>query len=189
MSVPLTPTFYLRATGWTPTSRAHPAMKWMEYYTTTIIDGRAFTKPSTDPTTFFTADAVLVTSAGVTVTGAAEKWAALRQIYGPFLANYHEPLELFCIEKEDGSGWEMLGRANLYVKIPGEKGDGEKGAKSGDGREWDAVVVSAFRFEYVKDQGAEGGIKLARSEIFSDPMPAVGVMLKRGVIKAEDLLK
>ncbi|KAF2813556.1 uncharacterized protein BDZ99DRAFT_474189 [Mytilinidion resinicola] len=186
MSFPLTPTFHLRQTGWSATTRAHPAMKWMEHYTTTIIDARAFTDPSTDPSTFFTPGAVLVTSAGVTVTGAAAKWAALRDIYGPFVANYHEPRELFCVEKEDLSGWEMLGRANLYVKIPREKGAGEQGVRSADGREWDAVVVSAFRFEYVK---VDGGIKLARSEIFSDPMPAVGVMLKRGVVRAEVLLK
>lgn len=191
MSYKNTPVFHHRSTGWDATTRSHPAMKWMEHYTTTAIDKREFMSDSANPSNYFTPDATLVTSAGVTVTGTKEKFVELARIYGPFVAHYHEPQELFCYEMEDGKGWEMMGRADVYVEVPKGQGKHDGGSqgekvKSGDGREWDAMMPSAFRFEYVKD-GEE--IRLRKSEIFSDPMPALGLLLKRGVVKPEDLLK
>lgn len=57
------------------------------------------------------------------------------------------------------------------------------------GRKWDVEAPSAFHFTVFKDSGAKhGGIKLKRSKVFSDTAPVVVEMLKRGILKPEQLL-
>jgi hypothetical protein len=45
-----------------------------------------------------------------------------------------------------------------------------------------------FQFEYVKDASASGGFKMSKNRSFSDPTPAVVEMIKRGMLKPEQLL-
>lgn len=78
----------------------------------------------------------------------------------------------------------MFGIANLWWTLA-TPGDQQK-VKDTNGKEWDGATPGAFRFEYVKDGE---GVKLKRTEIFSDPSQALVYMLKRGMLKADDLMK
>ncbi|OCK75302.1 hypothetical protein K432DRAFT_362330 [Lepidopterella palustris CBS 459.81] len=183
MSFPTKPTFVYSGT-WSAESRAHPAMKWMENYTINVIDAKKFDIPATE---YHVPSFTLQKSDGTIIEGAEKAWASNKETYAPFPAHMHEPQYLFCTETENG--WQMMGRANLFVELPGQPGTGEKKVKSVSGKEWDAVMPSAFHFEYVKDKDGVDGIKLAKTEIFSDPFPALRLMLKRGVIKPENILQ
>lgn len=77
----------------------------------------------------------------------------------------------------------MFGVAHLWWTLAAP-GDSAK-VKDASGKEWDGVTPGAFKFDYVKEGGS---IKLVRTEIFSDPSQAMVYMLKRGMIKPEDLL-
>jgi hypothetical protein len=52
----------------------------------------------------------------------------------------------------------------------------------------DEAIVAMFQFEYVKDASASGGFKMSKNRSFSDPTPAVVEMIKRGMLKPEQLL-
>lgn len=69
----------------------------------------------------------------------------------------------------------MFGLATLWwnLAVPG---DGAKG-KDSEAKEWDGAIPSALRFEYEKEGS---GVKLQRTEIYSDPSAALVAMLKRG---------
>jgi hypothetical protein len=131
-----------------------------------------------------TNDHKLHKSTGEVVSGGDASFASLKnEIYAPLKDHLHDPQYVVCWEVENG--WEMLGVATLYynLAVPGE---GNK-VKGRQGKEWDGAIPSAFDFRYVKQ--SDGGIKLSRTAIFSDPTAAVVGMLKRGMMKPEDLLK
>lgn len=65
-------------------------------------------------------------------------------------------------------------------------GDGIK-IKDKFGKEWDGAGPGAYDFQFTKQ--ADGGIKVSKIAMFLDPTAAVVMMLKRGMMKAEDLLK
>ena len=48
-------------------------------------------------------------------------------------------------------------------------------------------MLAAFRFTYHK--GGKDGVELAKTEIYGDPSAAVVQMLKRGMMKPEQLLQ
>jgi hypothetical protein len=45
-----------------------------------------------------------------------------------------------------------------------------------------------FQFEYVKDASGPEGFKMSKNTSFSDPTPAIVEMIKRGMLKPEQLL-
>ncbi|KAF2472086.1 uncharacterized protein BDR25DRAFT_313281 [Lindgomyces ingoldianus] len=182
MTFPTQPVFVYEGT-WSAEMRAHPAMDWMYNFTSNIFDNRAWDIPTEQ---YLTEDFVLKKSDGTEVHGREAAWAADKALYAPFTAHKHEPRGLMCAENAEG--WEMVGRANLYVNLPGAPSEGEKKVKDLDGKEWDAVCAGMFRFLYVKDESGFQGIKLKRTEVCSDPLPALGLMLKRGVVTPEQLL-
>ena len=75
--------------------------------------------------------------------------------------------------------------ATLYWNLVAP-GEGAK-VKGRDGKEWDGATPAAFNFRYVKQ--SDGGIRLGKSVTFGDPTSAVVMMLKRGMMKPEDLMK
>ena len=79
----------------------------------------------------------------------------------------------------------MLGVATLHWKLV-VAADGSK-VNDNTSKDWDGAGPAAFKFEYVKQ--SDGGIKLGSTEIFADPTAAMVTMLKRGMLKPEDLLK
>lgn len=91
-----------------------------------------------------------------------------------------------CVaEKVDG--WEFVGEATLFIDLPKE---GIKKAVDLEGRRWDLGVECMFRFNFVKDWTAKhDGIRIRSMQIYSDSGPVVGEMLRRGIMKTEDLVR
>jgi hypothetical protein len=75
----------------------------------------------------------------------------------------------------------MIGVANFYFKLQGGPGNA---VKDPQGEQWDGVGPGGFHFNYVKDGS---GIKLKQTRIFSDPSPALKLMLQAGALNGEQL--
>jgi len=81
----------------------------------------------------------------------------------------------------------MTGIATLYADLPVP--GGEKQHTDPEGNKWDLGSDAMFKFEYVKDSSAKhGGLLLKSSSIYADSGAAMAEMLKRGMIKPEQLL-
>lgn len=81
----------------------------------------------------------------------------------------------------------MLGVATLYWNLHVSAKDGGAKVKSTNGKEWDGAGPAAYSFHYVK-QG-DGGIRLSKTAIYANPTAAMVTMMKRGMMKPEDLVK
>jgi len=137
--------------------------------------------------TLMTPDHQLVRTTGQKHSGASECIDALyKDIYAPFAKWAHVPYHIICYEVDEG--WEMMGLAMLWwsLAVPGKQEGGGEKVKDGEGVEWDGCNPAAFNFRYKRDGE---GIRLAKTEIAADPTVAVAAMLKRGMMKAEDLIK
>lgn len=136
---------------------------------------------------FMADDHFLVRTTGQKDHGAKASLDALsNEVYAPFAKYTHIPNHLITYEVDDG--WEMMGYATLYwnLAVPGKTESGDGKVKDAQGREWDGANPAAFNFRYRK---VDGGIRLCKTEIAADPTSAVVGMLKRGMMKAEDLMK
>lgn len=134
-----------------------------------------------------TDDHLLIRTTGQKHTGAQASVEALyNDIYAPFAKWAHIPYHMITYEVEDG--WEMMGLATLYWKlaVPGKTEDSGSKVKDKEGNEWDGANHAAYNFRY-KKVGDE--IRLAKTEIAADPTAVTVEMLKRGMMKPEDLLK
>jgi hypothetical protein len=111
---------------------------------------------------------------------------AALEMYAPFSAHKHEPSGPICCW-ETANGWEMLGQATLFADLPVP--GGAKVHKDLSGKEWDLAMPGMFHFEYVKDKEAKyDGIRMKAQRTFSDSAPAMVEMIKRGMVKPEQLL-
>jgi hypothetical protein len=183
MSIFKTPCF-IHHGSWDDELRSHPALKWMEWYTKEIIDARKFDEYSATDAGH-TPDFVFQKSTGEVISGADKAWAGVKEVYAPFSAQVHDPQ--FLVSWETENGWEMFGIADLWYNLAAPPSEGEKRVKGIHGEEWDGVLPSAFKFNYVK--GGKHGVQLARTEVYSDPSAALVRMLKRGMVKPEDLVQ
>jgi hypothetical protein len=130
----------------------------------------------------FSADFTLVKPDGSSHTGNAPAFKESKSMYQFFTSEFHEPY--FLVTWETPDGWDMIGQAHLFANLPGEATPQEEKVKDLQGREWDVKIPGAFVFQYVKQEGApHDGIVLKRTEIMSDSMPAVQLLMARGVIK------
>jgi len=178
MSYPRTQAF-IHNGYWDEETRAHPAMKWMEAYT---LDMESHTF---DPK-WYTSDFSLHKADGRVFNGLEGALVGLRETYAPLPKHFHEPYYLSCIETQDG--WEMLGQARAYAILPGKPAIDEVKVKDNiHGLEWDIALPAAFKFRYVKDTNGPDGILMSRTELMSDSGPALKRLLKRGVLKWQDL--
>lgn len=81
----------------------------------------------------------------------------------------------------------MVGTAWMFADLP--VSGGAKQQTDATGKSWDLKLPGMFHFEYVKDSGAKhGGIAIKSTKVYSDSGPAVVEMLKRGMVKPEQLL-
>ncbi|KAK5170611.1 uncharacterized protein LTR77_005200 [Saxophila tyrrhenica] len=165
--------------SWDDETRSHPAMKWMEDYTKSVVDSKAW-QTDTSPLEHHTPDFHLQRSNGTITQGAEAAWSALAEIYGPFAAHKHDPEFLLTFDVEDG--WRMIGVANVFFKFAGSDGGA---ITDPQGEKWDGVSPAAFSFRYVKEGE---GIKLKETKIFSDPSPALKLMLQDGALDGEHLV-
>jgi hypothetical protein len=178
-TAPTTPAFVHRGT-WDETTRKHPAMKWMEAF------NKDFDTHGPSPK-WYTADASFQKADGTEFHGREQVMVANKELYGSLTSYFHEPYFVTCNETEDG--YEMLGQAKLFANLPGKPSAGERKVKDKSGKEWDMSIPGAFHFWYVNDEKAENGLGIAikRTEIMSDGSVPMGIMLKRGLISAQDL--
>jgi hypothetical protein len=178
-SAPTKPAF-VHSGYWDPTTRKHPAMKWMEAF------NKDFDANGVNPK-WYTADASIQKADGTEFYGREGVIAVARELYGPFTSYFHEPYFVMCSETDDG--YEMLGQAKLFANLPGAPAAGECKVKDKSGKEWDLSVPAAMHFWYVNDEKAENGLGMAikRTEIMSDGSVPMGIMLKRGLISSKDL--
>ncbi|ETI29505.1 hypothetical protein G647_01958 [Cladophialophora carrionii CBS 160.54] len=178
MSVPTQPAF-IHVGTWDDETRKHPAMKWMEDYTRNFNKRADWGKDECD---WFSADFTLVKPDGSSHTGNAQAFKESKSMYQFFTSESHEPYLLVTWETKDG--WNMIGQAHLFANLPGQATPQEKKVKDLQGREWDVKIPGAFVFHYVRQSGAaHDGIVLKRTEIMSDSLPAVQMLMARGVIK------
>jgi hypothetical protein len=178
-SVATKPAFIHHGT-WDETTRKHPAMKWMEQETLDFDTHNFSPKWFSKDFTFHKAD-------GTIFSGREKALEAMRELYGPLTAHFHEPYFLVCTEADDG--WDMIGQAKMFANLAGNPAPGEKKVKDLQGREWDMGIPGGFHFHYLKDPSAEngGGMVINKAEFMSDSGVPMGIMLKRGLIQAKDL--
>ena len=95
MSFP-TQNAFVHTGDWDDETRKQPAMKWMEQYTRTQIDGRGFMKGAS-PNEWHVSDFVLQKSDGTRREGADKTNETLTEIYGLFSGGHkHEPTLVVC---------------------------------------------------------------------------------------------
>lgn len=181
MSYPTIPAYQTHAKGAGPLSREHPVLDFL------IDHQKAFDKGNmkNEPYTVFHADDFVFTKSDGTVLPPGEaSWKGWLEGYAPFIEHFHEA-RYACIYELDGV-WEMVGFANVYANlaVPGEKTKTDL-----SGRQWDVIVPGAFLFTCVKDPTGPKGFKVKTMTLFGDGVPVVGEMIKRGMVKPEDLAK
>lgn len=181
MSYPTKQTFVATTKGWDDV-RVHPAIAWMEKFTyawdAKEINESNWSDWQTDDTVFQAPNG--------DIGKGAQAVAVAQAIYAPFAAHKHEPDgSISCWETEDG--WEMMGQATVFADLP-VPGD-PKTKKDLSGRAWDLSLPGMFHFKYVKDKSAKhDGIKMKMQKTYSDSGAAMIEMIKRGMVKPEQLL-
>ena len=183
MSVSTRPAFIHWGT-WDDETRRHPAMKWMEDYTAFYNARSDWDQDTSD---WLSPDFTLVKPDGTVFADHKQAFKESKAMYQFFTKEFHEPYFLVCWENDQG--WQMFGQAHMFANLPGNPSAGEQKVKDLQGREWDVKIPGAFNFVYAKNPGAaHGGIEMTKAEIMSDSGPAVVNLLKRGVLKPEQLL-
>ena len=177
---PTTPAFIVRCNGWDEKVLAHPIMRYLKSQTAAWDSGEAKKSTYTD---WMTEDVTYRQSDGITVSGEAA-FKAMLEKYAPLAAHEHEPRMGVVWETKDG--WEMIGEAMLFADLPVP--GGEKKHASASGRKWDIGVPGVFRFIFVKDNKAKHGYRTKRQEVNADSVPIMMEMIKRGMVKPEQLL-
>ncbi|KAI4178882.1 MAG: hypothetical protein L6R41_008161 [Letrouitia leprolyta] len=188
MSFPTTPVFVYQGSkpGFTSELTAHPAGAWLQKYTEAALDGRQW-EQATDYSEWHTDDYTIEKTDGSVVQGGKEAWTqGAPDMFKPFKAHRHVPNMAVVMDIPDG--YMMLTQANVYGKLhapsPAPK------VQDHDGNEWDVMTPGAFRFTFKKDGGAQhDGLKMQSTSIFLDTAPTMGLMLKSGMLKPEDLGK
>lgn len=111
-------------------------------------------------------------------------WKGWLEGYGPFMEHFHEA-QYVCIYERNG-GLEMVGLADIYANLPVP---GEKTKTDASGCQWDVLVLGALLFNCVKDPVDPKGFNVKSMTLFGDGVPAVGEMMKRGMLKPVNLSK
>jgi hypothetical protein len=155
-------------------------MKFLQQLTFAWDSGKAKTEPYTE---WSTEDVKYRKSNGETSTGQAA-FDAMLEMYAPLAAHEHEPKHVVVWETTDG--WVVFGEATLFADLPVP--GGEKKYSNVSGRKWDLAVPGVFRFTFVKDEGSKHGYKTKGQEVSADSAPIMIEMIKRGMVKPEQLL-
>lgn len=192
MSYPTKPAF-IHSGGWSAETRAHPALKFLEEYAASHFDQQAWN--TNHFSEWHHSDWHLTKADNTVVSGGHEVWTeGIPSIYGPFAGHLHDPTFLIVWDTEEG--YEMIGEANVFLDLnvaEEDKGADESGTtkeKDSNGKEWDALMPGSFHFWFAKAEGGEGnthGLLMKRTQLFADSAPITGLMIKKGLVKKEDL--
>lgn len=181
MSYATTP-FFTHRGDFDAHSDKHPASEFLQRYRDDFDIGRQF------PPTWYTDDFTYVAPDGTAHAGRDKALTALKAMYGPLAAHRHEATYITATATE--YGYEMLGLAIMWVKLPGEPAaaEGEAGKKVTDasGREWDLAIPGCFHFEY-ETQGDGKSLLLRRTAVMADTAPLLLGMVRRGLISLQEL--
>lgn len=154
-------------------------MKFMEDYTANWFDAGGAQDDYKD---WHTSDFTFTKPDGTSFSGIDKAWPAIKENYGPLAEYSHIPY--YGVTTEVSDGWQMIGQATVYANLVGQPAADEQKLKDAQGKEWDVAVPAAFKFHYVKDDGApHHGIRLQSTEIHADNVPIVMTLVKRGVMK------
>lgn len=181
MSYPTIPAYQTYTNGTEKRLREHPVLDFLFDHQEAFDCGSM----KTEPYTVFHADDFTFTKTDGTVLPPGEaSWKAWLEGYAPFTEHLHEAR--YCCVYERNGGWEMMGIATIYgnLHVPGAKTK-----KDLSGRLWDVAVPGALLFTCVKDPSGPKGFKVKSMTLFGDGTPVIGEMIKRGMMKPEDLLK
>jgi hypothetical protein len=181
MSYPTISAYQTSASGAEKLSREHPVLDFLVDHQEAFDHGNMKNEPYT---VFHTDDFTFTKSDGTVLPPGEASWKGWLEGYAAFSEHLHEP-RYSCIYERDG-GWEMIGIANIYANLVAP---GEKTKKDASGRQWDIFVPGAFLFTCVKDPAGPKGFKVKSMTVFGDGVPVVGEMIKRGMVKPEDLAK
>lgn len=170
----------MSAAAWEKRFRDHPVVDWMLDFEEAFDFGDMKSGPWN---AWVTDDFSFTKPTGECIAGGEPAWAAVLETYAPFVAHYHEPF--FSAQWETPTGYELIGCAKMFVKLPVP---GKDTTKDQEGREWDVGVPGAFHFEYTKDPSGPKGLKMKSQKIFADGIPLVSEMVKRGMVTADQVL-
>jgi hypothetical protein len=181
MSYPTVPAtvIYINSAGERP--REHPVLDFLFDHQEAFDHGNMKTEPYT---VFHAEDFTFTKTDGTVLPSGEESWKGVLEGYAPFTEHTHEPR--YCCIYERNGAWEMLGVANVFANL---QVSGQKTKKDLSGREWDIMTPGAFLFTCVKDPNGPKGFKVKSLTLFGDGVPVVGEMIKRGMVKPEELLK
>ncbi|KIW22941.1 uncharacterized protein PV07_11184 [Cladophialophora immunda] len=162
--------------------REHPVLDFLFDHAEAFDHGDM----KTGPYTRYQTDDFVFTKADGTVFAPGEaSWQGWLAGYAPFTEHLHEAR--YCnVYERDGGAWEMMGVAHVFANLaaPGEKTKADL-----SGRLWDVVVPGAFLFKCVADPSGPKGFKVKSMTLYGDGTPVVAEMVKRGMLKPEDLAK
>lgn len=181
MSYPTTPAFIAYTNGAEKRLLEHPVLDFLFHHQESFDHGNMKNEPYT---VFHTDDFVLTKPDGTALPAGEPSWKGWLEQYAPFTEHLHEARYVNVYERE--GGWEMMGVAHIYGNLPVP---GEKTKTDLTGRKWDVVVPGAIRFYCVKDASGPKGFKIKSIDLFGDGTPVVVEMIKRGMVKPEDLMK
>jgi hypothetical protein len=181
MSYPTIPAFQTYANGAEKISREHPVSDFLvdhqEAFDHGNMKNERYTVYHTDDFTFTKSD-------GTVLPPGEASWKALLEGYAPFSEHFHEARYACIYERNEG--WEMVGHANVYANLLVL---GKKAKTDSFGRKWDVIVPGALVFNVVKDPAGPKGFKVKSMTLYADGVPVVSEMIKRGMVKPEDLSK
>lgn len=187
MSFPTIPTFITSyGTGWEE-ARVHPALAWLEKLTKTFDTRESWSHPWSE---WHTDDYTFIAPNGIVTAGGETAVTATQDDYRAFTAFIHEPVWACVYQDGEGGPWHVVAEAAVFADLPETGTAREKKFKDREGKKWDVKVGGMFRFEFVGVEGAvHDGLKMRRLTCFCDTAPMAAEMLKRGLMKPEDLMK
>ncbi|EPS40822.1 hypothetical protein H072_5271 [Dactylellina haptotyla CBS 200.50] len=181
MSYPTVPAYQAYASGSESLPNDHPVLAFLNSHQEAFDHGNMKNEPYT---VFHTDDFTFTKTDGTVLPPGEESWKGWLAGYAPFVEHLHKT-RYACVYERNGE-WEMFGFADICANLPVP---GEKTKTDSTGRKWDVMVPGAFKFTVVNDTTSEKGYKIKTMTVFGDGVPVVGEMMKRGMIKPEDLGK
>lgn len=181
MATSTTPAYIVHINGLDERFREHPVLDFLFDHKEAFDHGNMKTQPYTQ---YHTDDFVFTKADGTVLLPGEASWKGYLEGVAHFTEHLHQAR--YCCLYERNGGWEMMGIAQIYANlaVPGDRTKTDM-----SGRQWDVCIPGAFLFTCVSDPSGPKGFKVKSLTVYGDGTPVVGEMIKRGMIKPEDLAK